>query len=223
MYLINDTYFQSLNREVPNLGEPDSRSYGELERIIDEKCRLLMFDFLTVEEVFDFNSYLVDGMFPDVYQPDPLLPDYVPQKWIDLVKGKEYTVNDIRFKWKGLIYELGTYKGSLLADYAYSFYLEAMASYMTGVGDAKANPKGANLVSPTQRYVKTWNEFVKQYEGFRVMGWFYDCFDLWIINPGGLYQNQYNEVSLLGYLNSQTEDFPYRHIVKHEVKNQLGL
>jgi hypothetical protein len=49
MYIIDDTYFKSLNREIPNLDEADSRAFAELERIIDEKCRLLLLDFLSVE------------------------------------------------------------------------------------------------------------------------------------------------------------------------------
>jgi len=215
MYIINDTYFQTPKRVIPNVDEADSKSFAELERIIDEKCRLLLFDFLTIDEVTDLDSYLVNGMFPEDTTG-------IPQKWIDLVNGKEYTVNDIKFKWKGLIYSLGTYKGSLLADYVYSFWIESQASYMTGVGDAKANPKGANNVNPTQRYVTTWNDFVLAYHGYRCYEWFVD-YDMWVINPGGIYTNQTNEVSLVGYLNSQTEDFPYRQIVSHDVKNQLGL
>lgn len=222
MYIIDDTYFKSLKREVPNLDEADSKVFVELERIIDEKCRLLMFDFLTVDEVLEFNSYLVNGLFPVAAQPDPLLPDYVPAKWIDLVKGKDYEVNDIQFNWKGLVYELGSYKGSLLADYAYYWFLTENVSYMTGVGDAKANPKGANLVNPNQRIVKTWNDFVLAWHGYRCYENFID-YDMWIINPGGIYTNQSNEVSLIGYINSQTEDFEYRNTKSFDVKNQLGL
>lgn len=222
MYIIDDTYFKSLNREIPNLDEADSRSFAELERIIDDKCRLLLLDFLSVEEFQELDGYLVNGIFPENAQPDPLLPDYVPQKWISLVNGSTYQINNVDFIWNGLAYSKGTYKGSLLADYVYSFWLKGMASYMTGVGDAKANPKGASLVNPTQRYVNIWNAFVLAYEGYRCYEWFVD-YDMWVINPGGIYKNQSNEVSLLGYINSQSEDFPYRHIVRHEVKNQLGL
>jgi hypothetical protein len=163
----------------------------------------------------------VDGLFPENAQPDPMLPNYVPQKWIDLVKGVIYQVNDVDLIWSGLTYEKGTYKGSLLADYVYSFWLEGMASYMTGVGDAKANPKGANLVNPTQRYVNTWNKFVKQYQGL--------CgkeFNNWLYN--GLIYNDFNntpnnEVSLLQFLSDKNEDYPNDSRKVFEVKNQLGL
>lgn len=223
MYIIDDTYFKSLNREIPNLDEADSRSFAELERIIDEKCRLLLLNFLTVEQFQEFDSYLVNGLFPEDAQPDPLLPDYVPQKWIDLVNGVTYQANNFTLKWNGLIYSLGISKQSLLADYVYSFWLESQVSYMTGVGDAKGQPKGAVLVNPTQRYVNTWNDFVKHYQGVclaEVFNWFeygsyYDLF------PQYYYSN--NQVSLMQFLSDKNEIYPNDNRKFFQVKNQLGL
>lgn len=218
MYIINDTYFKSLNREIPNLDEADSRSFAELERIIDEKCRLLLLDFLSVEQFQELDNYLVNGLFPTDTTG-------IPQKWIDLVNGVNYEVNDVNLVWDGLAYSKGTYKGSLLADYVYSFWLEGMASYMTGVGDAKANPKGANLVNPTQRYVNTWNKFVEQYQGtltaYRgsLHGGYYPISfytDYWCYK-------QNSEVSLLQFLSDKNEDYPNENRKVFDVKNQLGL
>lgn len=224
MYIINDTYFKSLNREIPNLDEADSRAFAELERIIDEKCRLLLLDFLSVEQFQEFDSYLVDGLFPENSQPDPMLPNYVPQKWIDLVKGVTYQVNDVDLIWSGLIYEKGTYKGSLLADYVYSFWLEGMASYMTGLGDAKANPKGANLVNPTQRYVNTWNKFVEQYQSDVCKNYWQPNFSfVWDLNYPWSFGYKNSEVSLLQFLSDKNEDYPNDNRKVFEVKNQLGL
>lgn len=222
MYIINDTYFQSPKREVSNLNEADSKSFAELQLLIDEKCRLLLLDFLTVEQFQELDSYLVNGLFPEVYQPDPLLPDYVPQKWIDLVKGATYTKNGVELIWNGLIYEKGTYKGSLLADYVYSFWLESQVSYMTGVGDAKGNPKGAVLVNPTQRIVTVWNEFVFQYQDclsrYRGSNYgnYYGAGEYWIYNHG-------KEVSLIQFLSDNNEIYPNDNRKFFEVKNQLGL
>jgi len=222
MYIIDDTYFQSPKREVPNLGEADSKSFAELQLLIDEKCRLLLLNFLTVEQFQELDSYLVNGLFPEVYQPDPLLPDYVPQKWIDLVKGCAYEVNDVPLKWNGLTYLLGTSKQSLLADYVYSFWLESQVSYMTGVGDAKGNPKGAVLVNPTQRIVTVWNEFVFQYQ---------DCLSSYrgcqygnYYRPGGYWiYNNNKEVSLIQFLSDNNEIYPNDNRKFFEIKNQLGL
>jgi len=228
MYIIDDTYFQSPKREVSNLNEADSKSFAELQLLIDEKCRLLLLDFLTVEQFQELDSYLVNGLFPEPYQPDPLLPNYVPQKWIDLVKGCTYEVNEIPLKWNGLAYSLGTSKQSLLADYVYYFWLESQVSYMTGVGDAKGNPKGAVLVNPTQRYVNTWNDFVKGYQ---------DCL---LSYRGSSYGNYYppypyngvvgywqyynnKEVSLIQFLQDNNEIYPNDNRKFFEAKNQLGL
>jgi len=220
MYIIDDTYFQSPKREVSNLNEADSKSFAELQLLIDEKCRLLLLDFLTVEQFQELDSYLVNGLFPEVYQPDPLLPDYVPQKWIDLVKGCAYEVNDVPLKWNGLAYSLGTSKKSLLADYVYSFWLESQVSYMTGVGDAKGNPKGATLVNPTQRWVNTWNDFVKAYQ------------DVWSYSNGYNWFNYYlypvcykpkTSVSLIQFLQDKNEDYPNDSRRFFSVENQSGL
>lgn len=218
MYIINDTYFQAPKREIPNLDEADSRAFAELELLIDEKCRLLLLDFLTVDQAQELDSYLVDGLFPEEAQPDPLLPDYVPQKWIDLVNGVEYTKNDVTLLWNGLIYSKGTYKGSLLADYVYYYWLETQASYMTGVGDAKGQPKGAILVNPTQRLVSTWNDFAKQYQGkpanYRsdrhIFGYFCEY-------------SENREVSLIQFLQDNNEDYPSSNPSLFVFKNQLGL
>jgi len=220
MYIINDTYFQSPKREIPNLDEADSKTFVELGRLIDEECRLFMYNFLTVDEVTDFESYLEDGIFPIEAQPNPLLPDYVPQKWIDLVNGTTYTINGVDLVWNGLIYSLGTSKQSLLADYVYSIWLETQSSYMTGVGDAKGNPKGANLVNPTQRIVNVWNEFVKQYQ----MVWTYSNGYEWFnysLYPICYIKN--SNVSLLQFLHDNLEVYTSSNRTFFEVKNQLGL
>lgn len=213
MYIINDTYFQAPKREIPNLDEADSKTFAELELLIDEKCRLLLLDFLTSEQVTELESYLVNGLLPTP-------PTGVPQKWIDLVNGKKYTKNGVELRWTGLIYTKGTYKGSLLADYVYSFWLESQVSYMTGVGDAKGQPKGAVLVNPTQRYVNTWNEFVKAYQSNR------DGYCDWM---GGYlfyrYRSEWktNEVSLIQFLSDNEEVYPNDNRKFFEVKNQLGF
>ena len=212
MYIINDTDFQAPKREIPNLYEADSKAFAELELLIDEKCRLLLLDFLTVDQFNELDSYLVNDMFPEDTSG-------IPQKWIDLVNGVEYTKNDVKLIWNGLRYSKGSYKGSLLADYVYYFWLETQASYMTGVGDAKGQPKGAILVNPTQRLVSTWNDFIKQYQGVNEF-WYTNnnCFKYYPV----CYRKNY-EVSLIQFLSDNEEDYPNDNRKYFEVKNQLGL
>jgi len=221
MYIIDETYFQAPKKEVPNLDEADSRAFAELERIIDDLGRSFMYYFLTPEEVAEFNTYLVNGKFPSDVTG-------IPQKWVDLVNGKMYTVNDVDLVWNGLLFTKGTYKGSVLADYVYHNWLETQASYMTGVGDAKANPKGANLVNPTQRVVKAWNDFVEMYQdnlpSYR--GSLYgNYYPLYPYNGGVGYWQYYSnkEVSLTQFLSDNQTDYTSENRKFFEVKNQLGL
>lgn len=217
MYIIDDTYFQAPNREIPNLDEADSKAFAELERIIDNECRLLFTYFLTPEQIEELDGYLTDGIFPEDTTG-------IPQKWISLVNGTTYNHNDVDLVWKGLIYERGTYKGSLLADYVYSIWLETQASYMTGVGDAKGQPKGAILVNPTQRIVTAWNEFVKQYQGYHSD--YSKLFPYWGGSYYGLFPFNYKnnqEVSLIQFLSDNEADYPNDNRKFFEVKNQLGL
>ena len=211
MYIIDDTYFQAPKREIANLNEADSRSFAELEMLIDYKCRSLLLYFLTVEEVSELESHLVNGLFPTVTTG-------IPQKWIDLVNGKTYELNGVSLVWNGLKYSKGTFKGSLLADYVYYFWLIDQVSYMTGTGDSKANPKGAKSVNPTQRLVRVWNDFVEQYQmdGFG----FYD--------PFGLYYGYFNafqksDVSLIQFLQDNNEIYPNENRRYFELQNQMGL
>jgi hypothetical protein len=197
MYIINDTYFQSPKYVIPNLEESDSKAFAELERLIDDTCRLFLESILTDAEIVDFNSHLVGGMFP-------IVTTGIPEKWIDLVNGKG--------DWKGLIQINGLAKTSLLVDLVYYNWLVDNVSYMSGFGDAKANPKGADNVSPTQRMVNTWNDFLFLYQDFSTSNYQYNG-----INSQETFSNSRSLLSFLK-LNFVEKNRPiYRY------KNQLGL
>jgi len=213
MYIIDDTYFQAPKREVANLEEADSKAFTQLELLIDEKCRLLLLSFLSVEQAQELDALLVNGIFPEP-------PTGIDQKWIDLVNGKTYEKNGVDLVWTGLIYEKGTYKGSLLADYVYYYWLTENVSYMTGVGDAKGNPKGANLVNPTQRVVNIWNDFVRAYQTVWSYSNGYNWFN-YNLYPECYRQN--TEASLIQFLQDHNEVYPNQNRQFFEVKNQLGL
>jgi len=216
MYIIDSTYFQAPKREIPNLIEADSKSFAELELLIDEKCRLLLLSFLTKEQVTELESYLAYGLLP-------VPPTGVPAKWVQLINGTTYVKNDVTLIWNGLIYSKGTYKGSLLADYVYYYWLTENVSYMTGVGDAKANPKGASLVIPTQRIVNTWNDFVKAYQSDYGRGWVDYDYRMSGVYPWCWNYAQNAEVSLIQFLQDHDETYPNPNRKFFEVQNQLGL
>lgn len=196
MYIINDTYFYSPKYEIPNLEESDSKAFSQLERLIDDRCRLFMQSILTDDEFVDFESYLVGGIFP-------IVTTGIPQKWIDLINGKE--------NWKGLIYTNGTNKGSLLVDLVYHDFLVENNTYITSFGDTKANPKGAVNVNSTQRIVNVWNDFVSKYQGNCIPYYKYDNF---------YSSNIYFDNSLISFMQ---KEFEFKPIKLYQVKNQLGL
>jgi len=201
MYIINDSYFQSTSRAIPNLHEADSKTFANLELLIDENCRLLLRMFLTNAEITELETYLVNGIFP-------VVTTGIPQKWIDLINGKG--------NWKGLIYSLGTAKQSLLADYVYYFFLVDEVSYMAGVGDVKALPKGATGVNPTQRIVRVWNEFVREYQGTN------DYFHSLNRELLGFLDDEFENDSLLKFI-YDNPIYLNRNPKIFEFKNQIGI
>jgi hypothetical protein len=226
MYIINETYFNGAFN-VPNVDELNTDTKANLELIIDDKARLFLQDALGYELFTDLDQYVVNGVFveeinigtEDVPELQP-----TPQKWLDFVNGKEYTLNGNTYKWQGLIYENGGLKKSILTDFCYYHWLLEKVSEMYGVGDAVAIPKNAVRVNPTQRIVTTWNNFVEKNQkdisavanktvsylrGVR----FTDYYS----------SNSSRYVSLVKYLEDNKEDYPNVTPRYYETKNQLGL
>jgi len=214
MYIINDTYFQG-ELLIPNVDEADSKSATELERIIDEKCRLFMYDVLGDVLSAEFDDLLVNG----------ILPTTPVSKWTKLIYGDSYELDEKQVKWDGICCELGTSKSSLLADYVYTFFLTESNTFLSGVGEIKGEARGAMMVNSTQRYVTVWNRFVKKYQSdlcgnvFDFRNYF---LDYQFFYPR--YERPINKsVSLVQYLTDNSDDFPSLSLPYFDIKNQLGL
>jgi len=223
-YLIDDTFFIG-SIEVSNLDEANSKSLTALNRIIDEKCRLLLLSALSLVNFQEMDSFLVNGKLPDV--PESPEVDPVPLKWRNLITGCNYTVDGVTKRWKGLYFTEGTYKGSVLANYCFTFYLEENVSYQSGVGEVKAEAKNARGVNSTQKYTTVWNEFLEMYQGsdcYRMVGNIYHVgipqYDGYYL---GYFGNNNNDVSLLQFLSENATDYPDCELCVYDVKNQLGL
>jgi len=214
MYIINDTYFQG-EIEIPNIAEADSKALTELQRLIDEKCRLFMYDVLGDVLVSELDDLLEDGILP-------ITPE---SKWTKLIYGDSYELDGKQVKWEGICVELGTSKSTLLADYVYTFYLTESNTFLSGVGEMKGEARGAMMVNSTQRYVTIWNRFVKKYQS-DLCGNIFDFrnyfFNYQFFYPR--YERPINKsVSLVQYLTDHPEDFPNLSLPYFEIKNQLGL
>ena len=214
MYIIDDTYFQG-EISIPNVEEADSRSKTELERLIDEKCRLFMHRIFPNELIDELNALLVGG----------ILPTTPVSKWTKLVYGDSYELDGTTVKWDGICAVLGTSKSSLLADYVYTFFLTESNTFLSGVGEMKSNASGTVMVNSTQRYVTIWNRFVSKYQA-DLCGNLFD-FRNYFLDYQFFYPRYErptnNSVSLVQYLTDNSEDFPNLEFPYFDVKNQLGL
>lgn len=216
MYIIDDTYFQG-DIQIPNIDEADSKSLMELERIIDEKCRLFMYNVLGDVLFQEFDALLING----------ILPTTPVTKWTKLIYGESYEIDGKQLKWDGICSEMGTAKTSLLADYVYTFFLKESNTFLSGVGEMKGESRGALMVNSTQRYVGIWNRFVKKYQSdlcgnifdFNFRNYF---FDYQFFYP--TYERHGNNtVSLVQYLTDHPDDFPNLSLPYFHIENQLGL
>jgi len=152
MYLIDVSYFIK-NLHVPNTEEPTSDAYNELEVSIDRYVRQFLQLTLGSELFFELNSYVIDGE----------LNSSAPQIWLNLVNGCNYTNNGINYTWKGLIYEEGLFKGSILAYYVYCNHFQNTANSI--LGQVAIDPKNGVVINPTSHLVNIWNEFIEMYQG----------------------------------------------------------
>lgn len=212
MYLIDETFFIREN-SIPNLDELNG-SNAELIQFIDEKVPLLLQMILGYENFSSLDSQIQNGV----------LIEAADQKWKDLVEGKEYQKCGKTVKWNGLIFELGTFKSSLLSDYVFYEWLKYNVSQVTGIGEAINTAKNGMNVNSNQRLVDAWNRFY-----LRTVG---NCLNkpqkYWhngvlVVDYFG--NNETGLISLFTFLKDNESDYPNCSFLLPEngVKNQLGI
>lgn len=90
-----------------------------------------------------------------------LLEDPVPQRWVDLRDGVDYTDTDGTLRhWMGLVAVDGEVKESLIANYVYYWFTRKEATQTTGVGEVVTKTENSARVSPMAKQVRVWNEMV---------------------------------------------------------------
>lgn len=82
------------------------------------------------------------------------------QEIIDLVEGKEYTVNDVLVRWNGLV---NGDKISLLSDYVYFRWAVERVSVLQTTGAMKLQSENAEPVNITTKAVAAYNRMVNMY------------------------------------------------------------
>jgi len=211
MYIIDETYFID-ETNVPNTQELQGGEKAALGRYIDGKVRLFLQRTLGFDNFTDLDSNIVSGV----------LSNTAPQKWKNLVDGCTYVIDGTNYRWQGLKYTEGTSKTSILAHYVYCYWIRGNVSFMSGVGEIRAESKNSINVNSTQTFVETHNEFVQMYQG--------DCFagnrSLYnglIIDTFYASQSPSNYVSMVQFLKDNETTYPDCNLIEYGFKNQLGL
>lgn len=88
--------------------------------------------------------------------------DEYTTKWDRFVNGYEYEIDYLGdthlVKWNGLVNDE---KISLLAYYIYYHYVKFHVTHTSGFGELLQKAENASKVSPVQRMVSAWNEYVR--------------------------------------------------------------
>lgn len=215
MYLIDTTYF-SQDLQVPNAEESldINNNDNSFDIYIDKYARLLLQKALGFELFEELNENITNG---DIVGTAPL-------KWLNLVNGCSYTFSGKDYRWKGLRFTEGGFKGSVLAHYVYYYWHLDQLTTMSAFGEVKGSAVNSVTANSTNKSIKVWNEFLKMYQGvttdinlkvsLRNGVPFYDYFD----------GDNDDYVCLLTFLSHNNTDYPNAKLKNvGGIKNSLGL
>jgi len=206
MYLINEANF-TRELSIPNLTSSQSGNATELAYYGDEKPRLLLQMSLGNVLFSQLDSQVTSGVL------NPL----ADQKWKDLVNGVTYDGK----VWKGLNYQEGSFKISLLAYYTYWNWVNDSYS-----SNFQIQAKNADNINPTSTLVDVWNKFLEMYQGVN-----YNCIPRVSYVHGATFVDYFgnqnsNYVSLLQFLKDNPTNYPDAQLYTFDNlsnSNSLGL
>lgn len=142
---------------IPNVEDtaPNSNLLGNatsLDLFIDE-CES---DVLT--QCLGYSLY---DEFINQFNESGELKEEAPEKWNDLLNGKEYQVDGKNVKFRGLTFKQGNLDRSLIAYYVFYQFLENDESSYTGTGIKKEKSKNSENASAAPKAIKAWRKFYK--------------------------------------------------------------
>ena len=210
MYIVDNTYFiKKLSK--PNIEEHGSPQRIELESSIDRYARQFLQETLGNVLFSDLDTNTTDGV----------LNLGAPLKWLNLVNGCNYTVGDKTYTWKGLIYEEGTFKESILAYYVY--LNDYQTTVNTQLGQIVLEGKNSMNQNPTEHITGIYNDFVEMYQGS-------SCYEPSIYYKNNLLIKDYaygntnsGYVSYLQFLTDNATDYPDITAGYLKLQNRFGL
>lgn len=148
MYLIDKTYFRN-KLQINGLYDGNNGIETKLN------------DYISIY-VIDFLQKLLGVDFEDLKAniTDGVLNTGAPQKWLDLINGKTYTKDGKTYIWKGLLYQNGSVKLSILANVVYCNLIHDL---VTGNGQISVDVKSSRMLVPRKNYIEVWNEIANQF------------------------------------------------------------
>lgn len=211
MYLINEANF-TREISVPNLTSSQSGNAERLGLYGYEKPRLLLQNALGSVLFSQLDAQVTNGV----------LNTNADQKWKDLVNGKTYDGK----VWKGLNYQEGSFKVSLLAYFTFWNWINDNVTTLGSGGEVQIQTKNANNVNPTSTQVQIWNTFTKMYQG----NIFYSDRQVYFVD-GAVFVDYYgcnktDYVDLLQFLKDNATTYPDATLYYFENlsnSNSLGL
>ena len=148
MYLIDKTYFRN-KLQISGLYDGNNG----IETKLDDYISIYVIDFLQKLLGVDFEDLKANIT-------DGVLDTGAPQKWLDLINGKTYTKDGKTYIWKGLLYQNGSVKLSILANVVYCNLIHDL---VTGNGQISVDVKSSRMLVPRKNYVEVWNEIANQF------------------------------------------------------------
>ena len=147
MPLVNKDFF-ILDLSIPNKGH-----LAEGERI-DAIVSKLEPRFL--ESILGSLYYV----FKPYFDAEPLpIGSTPPERYLWLRDGTSYIDNNGKVThWKGLVYESGNLKYSVIAHYIYYFYQRMVQSQSTGVSTSTSKTPEGMSINPVEKMLFSWNE-----------------------------------------------------------------
>lgn len=143
MYLIDKTYFRN-KLQISGLYDGNNG----IETKLDDYISIYVIDFLQKLLGVDFEELKANIT-------DGVLDAGAPQRWLDLVNGKAYTKGGKDYIWKGLLYQNGSVKLSILTNVVYCNIMHDLA---TGNGQISVDVKSSKMLIPRKNYIEAWNE-----------------------------------------------------------------
>jgi hypothetical protein len=160
MPLIDTSYFIG-ERNIPNAG-----TGSPVDKLIAREILVNEGKFLKLALGNSLYSAFMtalgknaDGSFENVDKGVPAAA--VPQKWKDLLNGKEYTGLDSRkYTWVGFIVlaDDAAISESIIADYVFFQFMKNYSTLTTPMGEVKAGTENATAVSPKFKMTSVWNK-----------------------------------------------------------------